>query len=74
MSGSEEPIAEETEVDLVDQIEANAKGPSSASVDGQSASQHPLKDQIAADRYVRRRNTAKANEIRISKTTPPGTV
>lgn len=39
-------------------IEQNAKGPASATNGAQSASQHSLSDQIAADRYLASKQTA----------------
>ena len=44
-------------------IKTNATGPKSASADDVSAAQHPLKDQIAADEYLRAR--AAANKSRL---------
>jgi len=63
-------------VDLKDSIEQNAQGPKQAAADGVSTSQHPLQDQIAADKYL------KANEARTDfrkgftrvKIVAPGTV
>lgn len=65
-------MAEETE--LSDQIETNAKGPASVSVDGQSVSQHSLKDQIEADRYLASKKAQKAKGlgIKFHKIVPPG--
>lgn len=42
---------------LDDQIRENAKQPRRASADGVEAEQHPLKDQIEADRYLVANNT-----------------
>ena len=61
--------------ELADAIETNAQAPASASVDGQSAKQHPLKDQIEADRYLAARVAAKVGlGIRQTKVVPPGAV
>ena len=38
---------------LKDSIKESAEGPASAEVDGQRVTQHKLKDQIEADRYVK---------------------
>ena len=37
---------------LKDAIKENAAGPASAEVDGVKTQQHPLPDQIAADKYL----------------------
>ena len=62
--------------DVDSAIRQNAQGPESAEVDGVKVKQHPLSDQIAADKYLAgkdaRRNPARAF-ARI-KTVPPGTV
>jgi hypothetical protein len=39
--------------DLIPTIDTNAAAPKSASQDGTSASQHPLTEQIAADKYTK---------------------
>jgi len=60
--------------DLDDTIRQNATGPARASVDGQSVDQHPLADQIAADRYLAsKRATRKAGlGVKTTKLIPPG--
>lgn len=62
--------------DLKDAIKDNAQGPKQANVDGVSTEQHPLPDQIAADKYLAakeaRKNPAKA--FARAKIIPPGTV
>jgi hypothetical protein len=52
----------------------NASQPAKASVDGQSVEQHPLKDQIEADRYLASKDAAKKPGIGIkfAKLVPPG--
>lgn len=57
--------------DLLPQIVTNASGPASVKNATEAATQHPLPDQIAADRY------AKANQVtgigmRMFKLVPPG--
>ncbi len=57
-------------------IKQNALGPSSVTNGAQSVSQHSLRDQIEADRYLATK-TAAANErkgfgIRIQRIKPPG--
>ncbi len=44
--------------DLSDSIEENAAQPKKMSVDGTSAEQHSIKDQIEADRYLQSQNAA----------------
>lgn len=59
--------------DLTQTIHDNAAAPAEASVDGRSAKQHPLPDQIEADRYLASKAAAKKKlGIRLSKVIPPG--
>ncbi|MEX0715724.1 MAG: hypothetical protein WD066_04020 [Planctomycetaceae bacterium] len=60
--------------DLEDTIRQNAQAPASASMDGASAAQHPLRDQIEADRHLAARKAAKSPTfgLRIGKIVPPG--
>jgi len=62
--------------DLKDAIKDNAQGPKQASVDGVSTEQHPLPDQIAADKYLAARDARKnpAKAFARAKIIPPGTV
>ena len=62
--------------DLKDAIKDNAQGPKQASVDGVSTEQHPLPDQIAADKYLAARDARKnpARAFARAKIIPPGTV
>ena len=46
--------------DLSTQIETNAAGPKKARSDEGECEQHPLKDQIEADRYLNNKNASKA--------------
>jgi len=57
-------------------IKDNADQPAEASVDGQSAKQHPLRDQIAADRYLQSKQASrkKGLPIKITRLVPPGAV
>lgn len=50
--------------------------PAKASVDGQSVEQHPLKDQIEADRYLASKAAARKPGlgIKFAKIVPPGSV
>ena len=60
--------------DLNNSILDNAKSPAKASGDGCSVEQHPLPDQIAADKYLASK-TATQNKglgIKFSKLSPPG--
>jgi len=62
--------------DVENAIRQNAQGPESAEVDGVKVKQHPLPDQIAADKYLASkqagRNPAKA--LMRMKIVPSGTV
>ena len=63
--------------DLSDNIRENAQGPTEASVDGQTVRQQPLKDQIAADRYLAGKEAAKKpglGGLKFCKLVPPGSV
>ena len=59
---------------LDNQLRENASGPKRASGDSGSIEQHPLADQIAADRYLASKKAAKSGGlgIRLSKLVPPG--
>lgn len=39
--------------DVSDQLEENAQAPKSTTVDGNTVVEHPLKDQVEADRYLK---------------------
>jgi len=59
--------------DLGDTIRESASGPKRASGDSGSVEQHPLKDQIAADKHLASRQAAgKGLGIRRVKLSPPG--
>jgi len=62
--------------ELKDVIKSNAEGPASAEVDGQKVTQHSLKDQIEADKYLAAKEAAKSKKlgIRLVKIIPPGAV
>ncbi len=53
-----------------------ASQPAKASIDGQSVEQHPLKDQIEADRYLASKDAARKPGlgIKFAKIVPPGSV
>ena len=55
-------------------IRDNAAGPAKATGDSGSVEQHPLKDQIEADRYLASKAAAKspAKALRLTRLTPPG--
>lgn len=58
-----------------DDIATNAQQPKSASADGQSAEQHSIGDQIAADRYKETKQaTKKGPGVRYRKFRHGGTV
>ena len=62
-------MADETE----DQILENALAPKRASTDTSSMEQHPIADQIAADRYKRSKSAARSGlGLRFVKLIPPG--
>jgi len=60
--------------DLDDTIRQNAKGPAKASGDAGSVEQHPLPDQIEADRFLASKEAVKSKKrgLRFSKLVPPG--
>ena len=62
--------------DLEQAIRDNALQPAKASVDGQSVEQHPLKDQIEADRYLASKAAARKPGlgIKFAKIVPPGSI
>lgn len=55
-------------------IRDNAAQPAKASVDGQTVEQHPLKDQIEADRYLASKDAARKPGlgVKFAKLVPPG--
>jgi len=54
-------------------IRENAAGPKQASADNVSAQQHPLRDQIEADRYLASKEAVKKGlGVRLKKLVPPG--
>jgi len=57
---------------ISDNLESNASDPKSAAADGVSASQHSLREQIEADRYLKERgNRSKSSlPIRMMKVKP----
>ena len=60
--------------DLEQTIRDNAAGPKKAAGDSGSMEQHPLKDQIDADRYLASKEAAKKGlGVRRVKLIPPGT-
>lgn len=61
--------------ELEQAIRDNAQQPAEAEVDGVRVKQQPLKDQIAADRYLAGKEAAKdpRKTLRLFKLVPPGT-
>ncbi|KAA0219130.1 MAG: hypothetical protein KJ057_12950 [Phycisphaerae bacterium] len=56
-------------------ITENAQGPKRASGDSGSVEQHPLTEQIEADRYLSSKEAAKKGlGVRMTRVVPPGTV
>jgi len=62
--------------DLASAIRESAEGPRSASGDSGSMQQHPLPDQIAADKYLASKNAMARKGLGLTrvKIIPPGTV
>ncbi len=62
--------------ELEDTIQQNAAGPRKAAGDSHSMEQHPLPDQIAADKYLesKRASRAKGLGIKLVKLAPGGSV
>lgn len=60
--------------DLEQPIRDNAAGPKRAQGDSGSVEQHPLQDQIAADRYLASKQAAAApvRALRLTRLVPPG--
>ena len=65
-----------SETQLGNSIKDNAEGPKRASGDSGSVEQHPLADQIAADKYLESKKASrlKGLGIKIAKISPGGTV
>lgn len=61
--------------EIDDTIRQNAAGPKRAKGDSAEMEQHPLPDQIAADRYLASKNATKSKGLGIGmkKLVPPGT-
>ncbi len=61
--------------ELEDTIRENAAGPKRAKGDSAEMEQHPLPDQIAADRYLASKNATKKKGLGaiFKKLVPPGT-
>jgi len=60
--------------ELDDTIQDNAAGPRKASGDSGSVEQHPLRDQVEADRYLSSKKAARSKGlgVKVSKLVPPG--
>ena len=61
--------------DLSEQIRTNAAAPRRMTVDGNTAEQHSLREQIEADQYLRQRDAGRGSKlpIRLAKIQPGGT-
>lgn len=59
---------------MSDSIETNKDKPKSATVDGNTVTQHSLPDQIEADRYLREKNAVKGQKrgLNYTRFRPPG--
>jgi hypothetical protein len=55
-------------------IKQNAEGPAKAAGDSGSVEQHPLPDQIAADKYLASKQASRKSGlgIKLTKLSPPG--
>ena len=62
--------------DLTDAIAEAAVAPSAVTVDGQSVSNRPIEEVIAADEYAKANQglTKKSRGLRFTKLLPPGAV
>jgi len=60
--------------DLEQSIQENAQQPAKATGDSGSVEQHPLPDQIAADRYLASKQAVRSKRLglRFTKIIPPG--
>ena len=60
--------------ELDDTIQDNAAGPRKATGDSGSVEQHPLRDQVEADRYLNSKKAARARGlgVKVTKLVPPG--
>ena len=63
-------MAKETQ----DAIKQNAQGPAEVTGDSGSMKQHPLRDQVEADRYLSSRDATRRRNrgLNIAKLSPPG--
>ena len=70
------PFMPEPTPNLEQAIRDNAAGPAKAAGDSGSVEQHPLKDQIEADRYLASKDAARKPGlgIKFAKLVPPGSV
>ncbi len=59
---------------LDDTIRQNAQGPAKVAGDAGSVEQHPLKEQIEADKYLSAKEAVKTTKrgLRFNKLVPPG--
>ena len=59
--------------DLDESIRQNAQGPAKAAGDAGSVEQHPLSEQIAADKYLASKKAARSRSrgLRFNKLVPP---
>jgi hypothetical protein len=66
-------VAEDLDPNLGQTIRDNASGPAKASNETGSVEQHPLRDQIEADRYLASKSAATnpRRALRLTKLVPP---
>ena len=60
--------------ELESQIDENAKAPRTVQADGVSTTEHPLPDQVEADRFLASKDAVKTpwRGLRVNKISPPG--
>ena len=60
--------------DIADTLRENAQGPAEVTGDSGSMKQHPLRDQIEADRYLRSHDASRSKKrgLNLAKLSPPG--
>ena len=75
-AGSSPAPASMTDTAIENAIKDSAAGPAKASGDSGSVEQHPLTDQIAADKYMesKKASSGKGLGIKLLKLSPSGTV
>jgi len=62
--------------DVADAVDTSAQGPRKVTMDGMTVEQHPLKDQIDADRYLTSKSATQGTGlgIKLNRLKSPGAV